>query len=80
MSSGLPIVATDVGSIAEYVSPSMGEIVPVGDVNALAAALDRVVSHAGTTTRTQRIARRFEWRNTVKALVASYRVLWPETS
>jgi glycosyltransferase involved in cell wall biosynthesis len=80
MSSGLPIVATDVGSIAEYVSPNTGEIVPAGDVSALAAALDRVVSHAGTTVRNQLIARRFEWRHTVEALVATYRLLWPERS
>jgi glycosyltransferase involved in cell wall biosynthesis len=82
MSSGLPIVATDVGSIAEYVSPSMGEIVPAGDVSAFAAALDRVVFRTGATSRSRLIetATRFEWRHTVNALVATYRVLWPEGS
>jgi len=80
MSSGLPVVSTDVGSIAEYILPSMGEIVPAGDVRAFAAALDRVVSRTGATLRDGLIARRLEWRHTVKALVPTYRLLWPERS
>lgn len=78
MSCGLPVVATDVGSMGEYVLPSMGEVVPVGDVRAFAAALNRVVSHRGATSHSRVIPRQFEWRHTVKPLVATYRRLWPE--
>jgi glycosyltransferase involved in cell wall biosynthesis len=80
LSSGLPVVATDVGSIREYISPAMGEVVPVGDVEAFASALDRVVSRQGGPWRSNVIARRFEWRRTVKPLVSAYRELWPESS
>jgi glycosyltransferase involved in cell wall biosynthesis len=80
MSSGLPVVATDVGAIAEYVSPSMGEVVPPGDVQAFAAALHRVVSRTGGPWRNRLIATRFEWRHTVKPLLSAYRQLWSEES
>jgi glycosyltransferase involved in cell wall biosynthesis len=80
LSSGLPIVATDVGSIREYVSPGIGEVVPVGDVDAFASALDRVVSRRGGAWRNGLIATRLEWRSTVKPLVSAYRQLWPQSS
>jgi glycosyltransferase involved in cell wall biosynthesis len=80
LSSGLPVVATDVGSIAEYVLPDRGEIVPVGDVAAFASALDRVVSRPGGPWRNSLIATRYEWRCTVKPLVSAYRELWPDPS
>jgi glycosyltransferase involved in cell wall biosynthesis len=78
LSSGVPIVATDVGSFAEYVSPDLGEIVPPGDARALAAALERVVSRKNATLRDDLIASRFQWRHTVKDLVPTYRQLWGE--
>lgn len=80
MSSGLPVVATDVGSIAEYVSADMGEIVPPGDVSAFAAALDRIISRTVATLRNELIATELEWRYTVKPLLTAYRLLWTEKS
>jgi glycosyltransferase involved in cell wall biosynthesis len=80
MSSGLPVVATDVGSVAEYLSPGTGEVVPVGDVEAFASALDRVVSHPNGSWRDGLIATHLEWRCTVKPLVSAYRQLWREKS
>lgn len=77
MSCGLPVVATDVGSIAEYVSPSMGEVVPPGDVSAFAAALARVLAGKGATSRNRLIQRQFEWRHTLKPLMTTYRRLCP---
>lgn len=42
--SGLPLVATPVGAIAEIVQPGVtGELVPPGDVERLAEALDRLL-------------------------------------
>ena len=45
MASGLPVVATDVGGVAEFVSqPAGGAIVENGNAAALAAALERFLS------------------------------------
>jgi glycosyltransferase involved in cell wall biosynthesis/uncharacterized membrane protein len=44
MAAGLPVVATDVGGVAEsVVHGQTGLLVPAGDVTALAAALERLV-------------------------------------
>lgn len=45
--AGLPLIATDVGAIREIVVPgSTGELIPTGDVDALAAALARLLGDA----------------------------------
>jgi glycosyltransferase involved in cell wall biosynthesis len=77
MSCGLPVVATDVGSIAEYVSSSMGEVVAPGDATAFAGALARVLADKGAASRDRLIQKQFEWRHTLKPLMAAYRRLWP---
>lgn len=45
MAAGLPVVATDVGGVAELVTDGhTGELVPPRDVDALAASLDRLLA------------------------------------
>ncbi len=52
MAAGLPVVASDVGGIPEVVRHGeTGLLVPPGDVDALAAALDRVVAEPGLRDR-----------------------------
>ena len=52
MAAGLPVVATDVGGIPEVVRHGeTGLLVPPDDVDALAAALDRVVGDAALRER-----------------------------
>jgi glycogen(starch) synthase len=65
MASGLPVVASDVGGVPQLVEDGgTGLLVPPGDVAALAAALDRLVTDdhlrarlsAGAAARAQRYA------------------------
>ncbi len=52
MAAGLPVVASDVGGIPEVVRHGVtGLLVPPGDVDALAAALDRVVAEPALRAR-----------------------------
>lgn len=78
MATGLPVVATRVGGNPELVEDGVtGVLVPVGDVQALSAALlellenparCREMGHAGM----QRIQRDFDWERTVAAYLQVY--------
>lgn len=75
---GVPVVATDVGGLVEYVIPGRtGIVVPPGDAAALAAALERVLTDAGLFAELRRgIAAAREghlsWRATADALLSTY--------
>jgi glycosyltransferase involved in cell wall biosynthesis len=49
MAAGLPVVASDVGALAELVDPSA--LVPAGDPGALAHAIERLAGDAGAGAR-----------------------------
>jgi glycosyltransferase involved in cell wall biosynthesis len=79
MASGLPVVTTDVGGVAEFVSQRRGGlIVPNGDVPAFAGALDTLLRtpdlarSAGEYNR-QKIATGFSWRASAQRLLDVYR-------
>jgi len=78
MASGLPVVATDVGGLREYVQDSVnGSLVPSGDAAALARAILRYASDAGLSTRVGRRNRdeavsRFSWAQSAQRLQAVY--------
>jgi glycosyltransferase involved in cell wall biosynthesis len=51
MAHGLPILGTNAGAIPDTVPPEAGLLVPAGDVDALAAALGRLLVDAGLRAR-----------------------------
>ena len=79
MAAGLPVVATDVGGVAEsVVDGETGLLVPPGDPGALAAALDRLLTDSalrlrlGTAGR-ERARRHFDVAGFRRAHVELYR-------
>jgi len=75
MSAGLPVVATDVGGIAEQVVEGVtGHVVPAGDADALADALVRLAHDAAARVRLGRAGReRIRTAFSLDAMVAAYR-------
>jgi glycosyltransferase involved in cell wall biosynthesis len=79
MAAGLPIVATDVGGLPEYVDvPSGGVLVPKGDALQLGRRISEFVTdphrrqEAGAFNR-RRAVQWFSWRTSAERLLAVYR-------
>jgi len=78
MASGLPVVATDVGGLRDYVTPpANGVLTPKGDATALAGALVATLadpSRAAAIGRHNRdeAVRRFSWAASASALRTVY--------
>ncbi len=79
MACGLPVVATAVGGVAEYVAPGQGgDLVPRGDATAMAAVLGDWMSSvdrrrsAGAFNR-QRVVQEYSWRASAAHLLDVYR-------
>ncbi len=71
---GLPVVATRVGALADYVDLAAGECCEPGDAASLRAALLRLIERYPNIDRNQVRAngRRYEWQRTVRALAGLY--------
>jgi glycosyltransferase involved in cell wall biosynthesis len=75
---GVPVVATAVGGLPEYVIPDRtGILVPPGDPKALAAAIERIVRDPALASRLSRnivtaASEELAWRHTADALLRVY--------
>lgn len=73
LSFGLPIVAAAAGAVPEVVPESAGVIVPPGDVEALAAALESLLAEPAARARLQRGSQRAsallpDWSDTARTV------------
>jgi glycosyltransferase involved in cell wall biosynthesis len=79
MACGLPVVATDVGGVAEFVAVNRGgSLVPRGDAAAMAGALGEWLSDAGrrraaSVFNRQLVVERYSWRASAERLLEVYR-------
>ena len=62
---GIPVVATDVGDLANPVCPNSGKISPPGNVEALASALSAVIDHPSPVSPKAFIAAHYDWNTTL---------------
>ena len=78
MAAGLPVLATDVGGNAELVlDGETGDLVPPGDVQAMAEGLLRMAAEPGRAAAMGRAGRaRVEQHFSLPAMVAGYRSLY----
>jgi glycosyltransferase involved in cell wall biosynthesis len=73
LATGVPIVASDVGSLRDYVPPEVGAVVPPSDVNALTAAIESVLGRTRPNGIARTTATRHLWSSTVQPVLPVYR-------
>ena len=75
--SALPTVATDVGSCREVVEKGVGLVVPPGDPEALASALNTLATDEKLWEECSRrgpmVAKEYSWESTVEVVYEAYR-------
>ena len=78
MATGVPVVATDVGGVSDFVdAPAGGALVPKGDAAAMGAEILELVNNsarrreAGAFNR-RRATTKFSWRTSAEQLLAVY--------
>jgi glycosyltransferase involved in cell wall biosynthesis len=73
---GVPIVASDVGSMAEFVGEPTGVLAPSNHPPGIAEAIDRVFADPSRFRREEilRVAEQYRWENACRPLVPLYRM------
>jgi len=78
MACGVPVVATDVGAFSEIISPDVGEIIPVGDVQSMAKAcqswLDKDPQASAHSARSH-VEKHFSIEREAQSLIEIYKRL-----
>lgn len=74
LATGLPVVATNVGSLADYVPGTGGMVVERENAGALLVGLQAVIASSDPVKRAARVkdATRFLWSNTVGSVLPAY--------
>jgi glycosyltransferase involved in cell wall biosynthesis len=70
----LPVIATNVGSVAQFVSPKNGYLVPAGAVNALAQAMTEAINNQNLSKLGEsgyELVKNYTWDKTASAYANS---------
>lgn len=72
---GVPVVASGVGSFAQYVNDIVGEICLPDNADDLRSAVERIHGRRSQLSRKRiaEIGRSYEWQRTVQALISAYK-------
>jgi glycosyltransferase involved in cell wall biosynthesis len=83
MGCGLPVVATDVGGIRDYVTDSCARLVPRGDVEGMCQTISALVSdhrlRRGLGCQSRLRAMELDWRNVADSLVGVYQAVMDQS-
>lgn len=69
---GTPVVAFDVGSFSEYLTPGLGAVIPAGDTAGYAQAVLETLDAALPRDRILSAAERYLWSRTVAPVLGEY--------
>lgn len=72
LATGLRVVASDVGSLRDYLPEEISKVVPPDDAAALARGIEATLDAADRTMDTTALARRYLWSETVRPMLAAY--------
>lgn len=72
LATGLRVVASDVGSLRDYLPDGFGRVVPPEDAPALAAGIELVLLNRQSADESADFARRYLWSETVKPMLPAY--------
>ena len=72
LATGLRVVASDVGSLRDYIPRELGEVVPAGDAMALANSMESVLSDVIPRMDPSALARSYMWSLVVAPMLPVY--------
>ena len=72
LATGLRVVASDVGSLRDYLPAGFGRVTPPGDATALARGIEMELGSAGSAGAPVAFAERYLWSETVKPMLPAY--------
>ncbi|MDO8941099.1 MAG: glycosyltransferase family 4 protein [Methylicorpusculum sp.] len=77
LSAGIPVIATNVGSMSEYVQPEVGILAEEPSCSSLLKAMEEFIESYGTTISRDNIkalAKKYDWENVVSPLLEQYEI------
>lgn len=72
LSTGLRVVASDVGSFREYIPAELGKVVPAEDVSALVLGIESVLNNVAPVSDPAMLAGRYMWSEVVAPMLPIY--------